>query len=156
MTSKVDEATATQDGEKDLASSQTSEKPQATSPSTEAPQKKAKETEANILSDRKAEEGRVLKALRGELDVVKATLQKKEDEELAQVAKSIGKSSDEVKAIGLTSADKVKEYADFFGTAQKNDKPTFKADSGLSEGGSSEMPKSAQGKMQAGWREIHK
>jgi len=143
MANKVDEVEGTKDGGKDVnTSDQTSEETKTTSQKPDETQGKVK-TETELISDQKAEQGRTkqLIDLQERLAKAEATLKKKNDEDLAVIAKSLGKTPEELKAKNLDTPEKVMEYAEFFGIkpveeiAQKEVRRTFIADQGGTVGG---------------------
>jgi len=158
----VDEAKVTEDGGQDVnTSDQTLKEATTTSQKTEVTQ--TKQDEAKQISDKKAEEGRKLKLedLQKRLEIAEAALQKKQDEELAVAAEGIGKKPDELKALGLDTAEKVKQYADFFNakpsetSTEKGVEPTRQFDTGKNSG-SIVLPERAVDKYKLGFAKLNK
>ena len=125
--SGTDEAEVTQDVT-------TSEKTEATSESTQKPKDKVK-TEAQLLSDKKAEEGRTLKALEERLRLVETENQILKDNRLADAAEKYGLSMEQVKEIGIDNPERLEKTATTFGALRRASQ-TFTPDSGKTVGGS--------------------
>ncbi len=137
----MDGTKKTQDGGADNPSPQTSDDAKGTSQVKD---------EAKAKSDELARLGREKKTAEEskELETLRAEVSKLRDENLKIAAERLGKSLEDVKTAGITTAEQLNSMASFFGGAKPTSKSTFEKppDSGKNSGSGSNRLTQMSGK----------